>query len=230
MKKRYQFNLSKKLLVGLLLLSALASCSKNENLPPLNMGLEYFPLVAKRVVTYTVDSTVYNDFNNSTTNFQFQIKDSVSNSYTDGEGNTAYRIERFKKEGIADWIFQKTISKKIANNRAEEFVDNYKYIRLVFPTTLHRQWNGNAYNNIGLWQHEITEINEPLVIGTNTLDSTLTVNQYTEINLIREDIYKEIYAKNVGLVLKEVRAIDKDISTGRIKRGFTYSMQLKSYK
>jgi hypothetical protein len=68
-----------------------------------------------------------------------------------------------------------------------------------------------------------------LTIGVNKLDSTLNITQYKEVNLIREDIYLETYAKNVGLVVKEVKAIDKDISTGRTRRGFMYKMQLDSF-
>lgn len=206
------------------------SCNKFENMPKPDMGLNYFPLKVNSVVIYNVDSTVYSDFNNSTTNYLFQLKDTVTNKFTDIQGNETYRIERYKKTATQDWFFQKVITRKIINNRAEEVIDNKRYVRLVFPPTLQSTWNGNLYNDLGEWRHEVKELDVPLTIGSNQLDSTISISQYSEINLIREDIYDETYAKNIGLVIKEVKAIDKDISTGRTRRGFTYKMQLDSYK
>ena len=134
------------LLIGIALLF---SCSKSENLPTPNMGLNYFPLKVNSVVIYNVDSTVYNNFNNSITNYLFKLKDTVTNKFTDAQGNEAYRIERYKKTGTQDWIFQKVITRKIINIRAEEFIDNKRYVRLVFPPTLQSTWNGHLYNDLG---------------------------------------------------------------------------------
>lgn len=206
------------------------SCNKSENAPQPEMGFNYFPLKINSEVVYNVDSTVYNNFNNSTTNYVFQLKDVVTDKFTDVQGDEVYRLERYKKTNTEDWFFQKVITRKIVNNRAEEFIDNKRYVRLVFPQTLQSTWNGNLYNDLGVWQHEIKDLNVPLTIGANKLDSTIAIQQYKEVNLIREDIYDETYAKNIGLVIKEVKAVDKNISTGVITRGFKYRMELASWK
>ena len=206
------------------------SCDKAENLPNPDMGLNYFPLKVNSYTIYDVDSTVYSDFTNTITEFKFLIKDSIINQFTDAQGNTAFRIERFKKTTTQDWTFQKVIAKKIINNRAEEFIDNTRYVRLVFPATLESTWNGNLYNSLDEWKHQVKSIEASATIGTLKLDSTISIQQHSEINLIREDIYTESYAKNIGLVKKEVKAVDKDISTGKIKRGYRYTMLLNRYK
>lgn len=215
------------LLAGLALLF---TCNKFENVPNPEMGLNYFPLKINHVVIYNVDSTVYNDFNNTIINFQFQLKDSVTNKFTDAQGNEAYRVERYKKTSSLDWFFQKVITRKIVNNRAEEYIDNKRYVRLVFPPSLSAKWNGNLYNDLEEWPHEIIAINEPLTLGTKQLDSTISISQYNESNLIRDDVYLETYAKNIGLVSKEVKAIEKFFGTPDIKRGYIYTMQLDSFK
>lgn len=206
-----------------------SSCNKEKNAPKPDMAYNYFPLKVNQETIYKVDSTVYNDFNNSVTLFQFQLKDIVISKFKDAEGYEAYRVERYKKTSTQDWFFQKLITRRMVNNRAEEVLDNRRYVRLVFPPSLQSAWNGNLYNDLDVWRHEITAIDVPLTIGTNKLDSTLNITQYKEVNLIREDIYLETYAKNVGLVVKEVKAIDKDIATGRTRRGFMYKMQLDSF-
>ncbi|WP_157960748.1 hypothetical protein [Nubsella zeaxanthinifaciens] len=221
-----------KRLIYVVMMGAVAffSCNKSENAPMPDMNLAYFPLKLTSVVVYNVDSTVYSDFNNSVTTFNFQLKDTVTNTFIDAQGNEAFRIERYKKIGTQDWTFQKVIAKKIVNNRAEEYLDNRRYVRLVFPPTLQARWNGNVYNNLGEWTHEITAMDVPLTIGAKTLDSTISIKQYEEVNLIREDIYSEIYAKHIGLVKKEVKAVDKNINNGQIRRGYAYRMQVASWK
>lgn len=209
--------------------SLFCSCNKEKNAPQPDMAFNYFPLKLNQVNVYNVDSTVYNDFNNSTTLYQFQLKDVVVNTFKDAEGYEAYRVERYKKTSTEDWFFQKLITRRILNNRAEEVLDNKRYVRLVFPPSLQSAWNGNLYNDMDVWRHEITAIDVPLTIATNKLDSTLNITQHNEVNLIREDVYLETYAKNIGLVVKEVKAYDKDITSGRIRRGFKYKMQLASH-
>ena len=206
------------------------SCNKTENAPQPEMAFNYFPLKINSEVIYNVDSTVYNNFNNSTINYLFQLKDIVTNKFIDAQGDEVYRLERYKKTTAQDWSFQKVITRKIINNRAEEFIDNKRYVRLVFPQNQQSTWNGNLYNDLGAWKHEIKDLNVPLTIGVNKLDSTIAISQYNEVNLIREDIYNETYAKNIGLVIKEVKAVDKNISTGNITRGFKYRMELASWK
>lgn len=209
---------------------ALLSCNKREVLPPEDLGLDYFPLAENSVTIYDVDSTVYNDFNNSSTNFKFQLKDTTVATAVDNENVVNYRIERYKKTATQNWVFQKVLSKRVINNRAEELVDNKRYVRLVFPVKTDRNWNGNLYNNDDAQTYLITSANEPMAIGNLQFDNTATVNQINDVNLIREDIINETYAKGIGLVLKEVRAIDKRIETGQILRGSIYTLSLNQYK
>jgi hypothetical protein len=208
----------------------LFACTKEKNLPTPNLGLDYFPLKVASVNLYDVDSTVYSDFTNTSTQYKFQIKDSVLSKSLDIENKEVYRIERFKKIDNGDWNFQQVMTKRITNNRAEEFSDNTRFIRLVFPAFLGTKWNGNLYNTQEAWPYEITAVDQSMAIGNNNVDSVLTISQYNEVNLIREDIYSESYAKHIGLVIKEIRALDKDISTGKIKKGLIYKLELSSYK
>jgi hypothetical protein len=206
------------------------SCKKTENLAAKDLKLSYFPLILKATVIYDVDSTVYNDFNNSVIKYQFQLKDSVVAKFIDLENKEAYKIERYKKTVSTGWVFQKIISKRLANNRAEEFIDNRRFVRLTFAPELNKKWNGNLYNDLIAWDYEINALDKKITLGNNTIDSTLNISQYNEVNLIREDVFSETYAKRIGLIAKEIKSYDKDIATGKIKRGFALKMQLNTDK
>lgn len=206
------------------------SCGKNETLPPIQLYLDYYPLKLHSSIVYAVDSTHYNEFNHTTVNYLFELKDTVVSVLDEEEDRHTVRIERYKRESGGSWKFQKTITRTITSLRGEELIDNQRFVRLVFPPREGKTWNGNTYNNLGEQDYEILEADQPAVINGIALDSTVTIKQIDEINLIREDVVSEVYAKGIGLVQKDVRALDKDISSGIIRNGYVYSMTIKSFK
>ena len=207
----------------------LTACQKEQFETKVDLGLNYYPLKLNAVSIYDMDSTTYNEFNNSTKNYIFQLKDSVTNQFVDAVGDTSYRIERYKKTNNT-WDFQKIILRKITHNRAEEVIDNHRYVRMVFPQQKGISWNGNLYNDMDEWRYRFTAINESKQINNLTIDSTITIEQSNEINLIREDIYYETYAKNIGLVEKTTKTVSKNINTGRIESGYSFKMTLNNYR
>ncbi len=204
------------------------SCQKRESSPPADLKASYFPLKLNSSLIYEVDSTVYNDFTGTQTQYLFEIKDTVISTIESEEGGTTVYIERYKKSNSGEWKFQKVISRSLKELRAEEFIDNRRYVRLTFPPEKYKSWNGNTYNNQDQQEYYFKAVDIPLSINNLNFDSTAVVVQMEEENLIREDYSEEVYAKHAGLVKKTVTALDKDISSGRIIRGFVYTMKIKS--
>jgi hypothetical protein len=210
------------------LIVALSACKKDSIAPPIDFNYNYYPLSLTKVLIYNVDSTGYNGYTNTSQNFKFQIKDSVAETYLDDNNRPTFRIERYKK--IADvWQFQKTIARLLTARIAEETIDNKNYVRLVFPAVIDTYWNMNSKNTLGDLETYISETNDNVTINGLTFNKTL--NSYTEnINLIRKDIQKNIYAQDVGLISSDITAVDLNISTGAIVNGYVYSMKIVSYK
>lgn len=205
------------------------SCTKEKNAAPKSFQYEYYPLAKTKVWIYDVDSTHYNNFNNSVTNFQFQIKDSIADFFIGLSGDTIFRVERYKKQNNSNtWVFQKSIARSKSIRAAEETLDNQTFVRLIFPPEFGAQWNGNSRNNIGEQSYTITDFEVAKEVNGTSYPSTLTVTQIDENNLIREEFATETYAKEIGLINKEVKAIDKNISNGRITNGFVYSFKLRA--
>lgn len=206
-----------------------SQCKKNETLPPQNLKKEYFPLKLSSVITYDVDSTVYDDFTNQVTAYKFELKDTVIAVFSDGPDRNTIRIERYKRIPGGGFNFQKVFTRTLIDLRAEEFIDNQRFVSMIFPPEENKTWNGNTYNNLGKQEFRFLETDIALNINSINFDSTATILQKQENNLIREDLVTEVYAKNTGLVKKEIRALDKNINTGVILKGYTFLMQVKSF-
>ena len=73
-----------------------------------------------------------------------------------------------------------------------------------FPVAKNKTWNGNAFNILGEWLYKYTEFDKAKTIGGIAFDSTLTVIQIDDENLIEKKYYREMYAKRVGLIYKQI--------------------------
>ncbi len=211
---------------------AFASCTKENNAPKRSLGFEYYPLEKEKVWIYDVDSIFYDEFyNGRATNYLFQIKDSIADTFTNLAGNTVYRLERYKKNSDSNiWTYQKTFTRSIYLRSAEEQIDNQTFIRFVFPPELGAVWNGNSRNTLEKQDYRIISFPETIQIGETSYNSVAVVQQSDEFNLIDEDIVSESYAKGIGLIKKDVRQIKKDISSGKIMHGTICIMLLnRSY-
>src|SRR5690606_13997784 len=81
------------------------SCTKENNAPAIDLQSDFYPLQVGSVSIYDVDSTSYNLLTKG--NYKFELKDTITNTFTDLTGQTIYRIERYKKPiGSTDWQFQ----------------------------------------------------------------------------------------------------------------------------
>ena len=206
-------------------------CTKENNAPDIDLLSEFYPLKVGSVLIYQVDSTAYSNFTNTSTNFSFELKDSIVNSFSDLTGATNYRIERFKRNTSTEpWVFKQVYTRNKTIRAGEEFIDNQRFIRLVFPPLAGTRWNGNSKNTLGAIEYIVEDEISPLTINNLNFDSTVVVTEVNETNLIREDVVYTTYAKNIGLIKKDVTAVDKNISSGRITNGTKFVMEVKSYK
>lgn len=217
------------LLVTAIVLSG-QSCKKSSDLPPEDMGYNYFPYEPGDYLIYDVDSTYYDDFFDTVYNFNFKIKEYYESYFYDSQGRLSIRIERwYKWNDTTKWFLRDVWYSTITPAMAERTEENVRITKLVFPVRNHTKWDGNAFNIFDKEYYEYENQDERMIIGAFTFDSTVTVIQNVSSNLI-EDIYKtEVYARNVGLVYKRFRDITKDFVSGDIVSGTDYTWTLIEY-
>ncbi|MBL7892358.1 MAG: hypothetical protein JNL63_06990 [Bacteroidia bacterium] len=207
----------KKILFLIIAATTIYSCKKDQDTSALDIGYGYFPNQSGKYIIYDVDSIVKNSFTKQVDTFKFQVKEVIESVFNDNTGRPTLRLERYRKyysKTVAydsmSWVLTDVWSANLTSTSAEKVEENVRYVRLIFPVEKYKTWNGNAYNTIGEWNYKYTEIDKAKTVGGIAFDSTLTVVQFEDENLIDKKYYREMYAKNVGLIYRQIIDVHSD--------------------
>jgi hypothetical protein len=220
-------------------LSALLyTCKKSTDNYTVDYQYEYFPLDSGRYWIYKVDSVTFQE--NIGDTVSFYVKEYIESYYPDNEGRPTARIERSRSNDtsfawfITDiWFANRT---QITGEKSEE---NLRFVKLLFPPEEGQTWKGNQYiqvtNSIEWmenWDYELQTLHTSATIGNMNFDSTLTVLQCDNENLFEKTFSTETYARNVGLVYKELMNLGKQdpaATWNEPKDGFILRMTIVDY-
>jgi hypothetical protein len=187
----------------------LSSC-KQETITPVDLGYSYFPTDTGHWVIYDIDSTYYNDFTGSAENYHYKIKELIASSYLDNENRLTQRIERYKCTDSVNWHLIKVWASNRTSSTAEKVEENVRFVKLVFPIVDEKTWNGNADNTLGEQDYEYKNVFKPYTMNGVTFDSTITVIQENDTNnFVYSKYIVEVYAKNIGMIFKQLDTIQK---------------------
>lgn len=201
-----------------------SSCTDTfEEFPTDQLELSYFPVEVGRIWTYQVDSVLYSNFTNTTTESTSFIQDEVISMADDVSGEQRYLVQRSWRRSLQDrwridhvWFMTRTEQQAILS------IDNVRTINLIFPPREGTQWDGNSFIREGFivnvggeniemyknWNYEIISRGLSEVIGVNSYDEVVQVQQANDENAIELRESFEKYAKGIGLVYKEQRILD----------------------
>jgi hypothetical protein len=220
--------------VGLSLL--FAGCKDESRVPEPLEDYQYFPLQPGDWIAYDVDSVVHYPDDDSTplpdtsiAGYHYQVKEIIDSAFVDGEGDIAYKIVRqVRATDTLPWSFESIWSCKRTFNSAQRVEDNIRYVKLAFPVTTQRTWNGNAYNELPGEDYFFEEIHQAQSVGSLFFDSTVTVNQYEFLSAINRIIKKEKYARGVGLVYRQRDSLNIN-GLGQVINGIEFTQTVTSY-
>lgn len=207
--------------VGLTLALASAGCKDTVDAAP-DTGADYYPVAVGRFWAYAVADTTWSaatQFTQSVpTATNYQVKEQVTEQFTDAAGKPAYRmVHSVRATPAAAWlddsVFVLSASAQfVALNR-----NNSRTVELVFPVRDGRSWNFNAFNNdrndtITAQTRRYSAVGSSF--GTGGGHSGLPVTSYpatvttentgtaTEVSLLKRVSYQQVYAKGVGPVFR----------------------------
>lgn len=227
----------------------------------LDYGYEFFPLAIGHTWTYEADSIIYNPVPGGidVDTIPFFIRETIMDTLRDNEGDLIYRILYSEKKGEDSWTIRNTYTAKSEKTRAIRNERNLTYIKLVFPITVGKQWDGNAFIDP---QTIIKVADEPLRMfkdwtGYSVLqrleDFSLEGDLFEEVievelsdsdNGFELRKGKEYYARGIGLIYQELMILDTQCRiccsdqvaclsldwTTRAERGFILRKKLMSFQ
>lgn len=221
-------------------------CSESEELLR-KKDSEYFPLSVGTFHIYDVEESRYSVIGGQE-DFVYQLKLMLTDSFANNAGGTTFVIQRSIRDNeMKDFEYLDTWSARIEANQAIVNEGNIAFVRLEFPLTVGRQWNGNALNtlkgeeacgdNLSFTcdQYVVESIGKLFQIKEEVLTETVEIIQSNNIDLIvKQDVRKEVYARNIGLVYKESSVLNyctvgACIGLQQIDDGYTLKQTLTEY-
>lgn len=223
-------NCSTALMGSLLIWGILTGCEKKTGNLISEPVADYWNLQVGKYVRYTLDSTRYVNFGQNDTVIHYQAKDVVEGTMTDNSGRHGYRIVRYLRDAAstseADWRASLAYQVIPGNSTIELVESNFRYIKLVQPIRNGFNWRGNGFlptepykdlygfsndQDMQTWDYTYQDVGALLTINNTSYDSTISILQIADsINLDipgapqSKTYWMEKYAKNIGLVYKEV--------------------------
>jgi hypothetical protein len=190
---------------------------------------DYFPIEIQKEKKFLVTNIIHNSFGKDTSSYY--LKEIITESFIDLEGDTAYRIQRYWRTDTTQtyeikdvWVVKKS------ENSVQQLEENIRFTKLIFPINKNSFWNGNAFNNLGYQEYSVQSIHTDFNLNDLTFDSCVSINQNYKSNLLEYENSQEIYSLGLGLVYKEVIVIQ--INNGNltdITQGNEYIQELIEY-
>ncbi len=219
----------KKLFGILSILIILSACTKENDSYFANLDRDYYPLESGAYNVYQVQEINIDEPSEVYDTLNYQLKEMIGGRYQDDLNVTSYLLLRYKRNNPNDnWQIADVWSIQYKDYRLFITEENIRYVKMYFPLTINKTWDGNAYNTMSYQDYEITEIDAPLTISAQLFDSCLTVTQEADSSLIHKDFAIEQFARDTGLIYKEITHINsQEIEPGvpledRITTGTMY--------
>lgn len=234
----------------LFLLAALAFSCKEVKDPfqlPEYDDASFYPLQVGKFWEYRVDSTVFDqNAPEPVYSVSVLVREEVVDTFLDLQNHPWYRIERFERASdTLPWEIKQVVAATIRGNEALRLENDLTFVKLLFPLTPFKNWNGNKYFDpftIVFISGEPVEMFKGwdyrmLSSGAQEMgySDVTSILQADSENLLERRYALEKYARDTGLIYRELEILDtQTIDTigenlpweEKAQRGFKLTQQL----
>jgi hypothetical protein len=200
------------ILTGLMIV-LVTSCSDDDNSVNQPSGLiyTYYPAAVGDSLIYDAELITKDAFTGAQDTQIYQLLEVVESIFTDNQNRPTLRLERYTRLTPADpWLISDVWTSNMTSSWVERKEENVIYVKLAFPITPSMTWNGNVLNTMDPLTYRYEDLHQPMVLGSLSFDSTLTVLQRDEDYFTERYYFVEKYANHVGMIYRENIEIIKD--------------------
>jgi hypothetical protein len=232
-------------LVVSLLVILVQSCQSPEVFPK-RTGHEFVPISVGAYWEYAITETTISAVNGQTnelSELRVEVIDSVNFS-----GQVTYILQRSTRpQGAASWSAAETWSARLETFQYVQQEGNVPFIKLQFPLSEGKSWDGNALNTLGgtdacpngtflCDNYTVSNLNQSFELpGVFLYDNTVTIVENDDDDpIVMKDLRQTVYAKDVGLVYREELHLEyctvgSCIGQQVVENGFISRQTLTSY-
>lgn len=213
-------------LFATLCLAILAGCKKDDPIV-VDMGYGYFPTEVGRWIEYRVDSSWINEENSTSGSRSYRLREVIGSAYIDPAGRQAQRIERSVWDSLGGfWRIRDVWTQTRNAAAAERTEEDRRYLKLSFAVKADERWNLNVYNNQEDLEVGFEEVHVPWSMNSLSFDSTVVVASDYPNNFVDTLIYRERYAKHIGLI---ERSVDSSETQNGLTEGTYFRQVILAY-
>ena len=145
----------------------------------------------------------------------------IEDTISDNLGRISWKYVRYVRDNaLQNWVLSDVWMTLLDGNNAELVEENQRIIKMKSPIKSSTIWNANVFNNFVESTYSYDRINLSFDVNTLSFDSTVTVKQSEERNLVSFEKKLEVYAKGIGMVYKYYKDLSiANFDTLNIKEG-----------
>jgi hypothetical protein len=188
--------------------SLLNSC-RNETVTP-NPADDYYPLTVGTYRAYAVSDTTWSK--GVATATSYQLREGITQQYTDAAGQQAYRILRARRaNGAAAWVDDSVYVVQPLPQSVTLTRDNVRSIELIYPIVAGKTWRKYSFtttrgDSVRAFDPAVGQSFTTPGTAPKTYDRTATVRDAQPValndGLYRQAGYLQVFAQGTGPVLR----------------------------
>lgn len=175
---------------------------------PSQPALNYFPLQTGLYQIYRVEEVRYSVVEGAVES-SYQLMLEIVDSISTDEGYKYVIHRSTRSDETSPWQYIDSWSAMVTNFNVIVDEGGVSYVKLAFPAGDGKTWDGNTYNIKGEDEYEMEDVGKPYATDEQEFEDCIVVNQNDlDDPIVSKDMRKEIYARGIGLVVKEVSQLN----------------------
>ncbi|MEP1032447.1 hypothetical protein [Ekhidna sp.] len=177
------------------------SCNETKEVGPETLGYEYYPLNVGQYRIYDVEEIKYLVSGFDTT--IYQLRETIFDSIPSAD-RIIYLLRRdIRPDALSNWESDSIWTVTRTANYLSITENNIPFIKLTFPVTAGREWDGNSLNTKSALTYYYQSISNQLVDSISADNHIRLIIEDIEENVTGVDLRSEVYVDGIGLVEKD---------------------------